>query len=298
VDFLSSGETPVEKSLWDQLNATVTERMDVAPGLAIIRVAADGDLFSFMAGQYCVLGLPPDAKRVADSEAEEPIEQQGDGEQGGEEKKSKKPKLIRRAYSIASSSKENEYLDFYVALVHSGEFTPRLFALEKGDRIWLGPKATGLFTLKDVPTDADLYLIGTGTGLAPYVSMLKSDVLEESQTRRIVVAHGARYSWDLGYRKELESLTSRNERLIYIPSITRGEKDESWSGVTGYLQDQISSGTLEEQSGVPLDPERVHVFLCGNPAMIEVAVEILVAKGFSEWTRKTPEGTIHLEKYW
>lgn len=276
----------MDKSLWDQLNATVTQRMDVAPGLAILRVEADGDLFSFVAGQYCVLGLPPDARRVSDSEEEEPFDEK------------KRKKMIRRAYSIASSSKENEYLDFYVALVHSGEFTPRLFALEKGDRVWLGPKATGLFTLKDVPADANLYLIGTGTGLAPYVSMLKSDVLEESATRRIVVAHGARYSWDLGYRKELESLTGLNDRLIYVPSITRGEKDESWSGVTGYLQEQLESGTLEESSGVPLDPANTHVFLCGNPAMIEAAVGILEAKGFSEWTRKTPEGTIHLEKYW
>ncbi|MEN8152213.1 MAG: ferredoxin--NADP reductase [Planctomycetota bacterium] len=271
--------------LWDKLNATVTERTDVAPGLAVIRVVADGDLFPFVAGQYCVLGLPPDAGRVPDSEEEEPRDEK------------KRKKMIRRAYSIASSSKENEYLDFYVALVNSGEFTPRLFALDPGDRIWLGPKATGLFTLEQVPSDADLYLIATGTGLAPYISMLRGDLLADG-TRRIVVAHGARFSWDLGYRKELEGMAHGSDRLTYIPSITRGGKDESFRGETGYLQEQLASGRMEELSGVPLDPATTHVFLCGNPAMIEAAVEDLRSRGFSEWTRKTPEGQIHLEKYW
>jgi len=276
----------VTGNLWDKLNATVTARSDVAPGLAVIRVAADGDLFPFVAGQYCVLGLPPDAKRVPGADGEAPRDEK------------KRTKMIRRAYSIASSSRENEYLDFYVALMNSGELTPRLFALETGDRIWLGPKATGLFTLKEVPADAHLYLIATGTGLAPYISMLRSDLLEASGGRRVVVAHGARYSFDLGYRREMEGLASEHERLTYLPSVTRGERDESWNGATGYLQDQIASGEMEERSGVPLDPANVHVFLCGNPAMIEAATKLLEEKGFSEWTRKTPEGQIHLEKYW
>jgi len=276
----------VTDNLWDKLNATVTARSDVAPGLCVIRVAADGDLFPFIAGQYCVLGLPPDAGRVKTAEDEEPFDEK------------KRKKMIRRAYSIASSSKENEYLDFYVALVNSGEFTPRLWALDVGDRIWLGPKATGLFTLKDVPAEAHLFLLATGTGLAPYVSMLRSDILEADSTRKIIVAHGARYSWDLGYRKELEGIAMANDRFVYIPSITRPEKDDSWNGVTGYLQDQLSGGKMEELSGVPLDPANVHVFLCGNPAMIEVATEFLTKRGFSEWTRKSPEGQVHLEKYW
>jgi len=101
-----------------------------------------------------------------------------------------------------------------------------------------------------------------------------------------------------GYRAELEGLARTHERMRYIPSITRPDDEGTWKGVTGYLQDQIRNGRLEEISGVPLDPETSHVFLCGNPAMIEAAVETLEERGFTEWSRKNPEGRIHLERYW
>jgi len=276
----------VPKDLFEQLNATVTQREDLGPGLTILRVESDGDLFSFEAGQYCVLGLPPAAERVADSGTEEVLPEK------------KRKQMIRRAYSISSSSKVGEYLEFYIQLVQSGGLTPRLFALQPGARIWLGPKATGLFTLKEVPDDVSLYLVATGTGLAPYVSMVRSDVLDHHHHRKIVIAHGARYSWDLGYRSELETLQLESRNLVYIPSITRPREDDSWAGETGYLQDQMSDGRLERISGVPLDPKNTHVFLCGNPAMLDKALELLAEKGFTEWTKHAPEGQVHLEKYW
>jgi ferredoxin--NADP+ reductase len=276
----------VAGSLWDQLNATMTHRTDIAPGLSVMRVVPDGEIFSFRAGQYCVLGLPPDAPRVEGSGPEEPHDEK------------QKSRLVRRAYSIASSSRDGEYLEFYVTLVASGEFTPRLFALKEGDRIWVGPKATGLFTLDDVPGTADLLLLATGTGLAPYMSMLRGELLREGEARRIAVAHGARYSWDLGYRAELVNLARRYELLTYMPSITRPGEDPDWRGATGYLQAQLADGRIEAESGIHIASDRTHVFLCGNPSMIEEAVEILKARGLTEWTRKTPEGQIHLEKYW
>ena len=117
--------------------------------------------------------------------------------------------------------------------------------------------------------------------------------------RRIVVAHGARHSWDLGYRAELEVLSRKHEHLTYIPSITRPLEEETWGGETGYIQEQLDDGRLERLSGVPLDPRSAHVFLCGNPAMIETVTERLLERGFSEWSkRKRPDGTIHTEKYW
>jgi ferredoxin--NADP+ reductase len=276
----------VQKDLFEQLNATITHREDLGPGLTIIRVEPDGELFTFEAGQYCVLGLPPEAARVPDAGVEEELPEK------------KKNQMIRRAYSISSSSKVGEYLEFYIQLVHSGGLTPRLFALSAGDRVWLGPKATGLFTLADVPDHASLYLIATGTGLAPYVSMVRSDVLHGHHDRKIVIAHGARYSWDLGYRSELENLQHGTKTLIYIPSITRPQEDGSWAGETGYLQDQIRDGRLERISGVPLDPAKVHIFLCGNPAMLDDALNLLVEKSFTEWSKHEPGGQVHLEKYW
>jgi ferredoxin--NADP+ reductase len=274
----------MDESPGEALNATVTKRVDLAPGLLIMRVVPDGPLFPFEAGQFCVLGLPPDAPRATEAQCEEPS--------------AKRTRLIRRSYSIASSSKEREYLEFYVSLVHSGELSPRLFALGEGGRLWLGPKATGLFTLRQVPDEADLFLLSTGTGLAPYVSMIRGDLLDRAKGRRIVVAHGARHSFDLGYRAEFEDLAGKFANLRYIPSITRPGEDPTFSGETGYIQDQLADGRIEAHSGVALSPATCHVFLCGNPAMIEASLALLGARGFSEWSRKNPSGQVHLERYW
>ena len=277
----------MSESLVDQLNATVTRRWDLTPSLALFRVEADGDLFEFTAGQYCVLGLPPSFPRVEEAEPEEPRDP------------TKKERMIRRAYSIASSSRQREFLEFYITIVTSGALTPRIWALEAGQRIWVGPKATGLFTLDQVPADAPLYLLSTGTGLAPYMSMLGAELADPDATRPVVIAHGARYSADLGYRAELEVFGRKNDHFTYVPSITRPSEDPDWEGEVGYIQQQLEDGRLERLSGVPLDPEKAHVFLCGNPSMIEAATEFLIARGFTEWSKRdNPDGTIHTEKYW
>ncbi len=270
----------------EQPNATVTWRADLAPGLMIIRVVPDGPLFDFTPGQYCVLGLPPDAPRVAGATDDPPVPEH------------QRSRMIRRSYSIASGSRQREHLEFYVTLVHSGGLTPRLFAMHVGDRLWLGPKATGLFTLSAVPPSADLWLIATGTGLAPYVSMLRTDLTTRPKDRAAVIVHGARHSWDLGYRAEIESLAQMHRNLRYLPAITRPDEDPSFRGETGRLQDLLAAGRLEALAGVPLAPGRSHVFLCGNPGMIEACLGLLGARGFSEWSKQNPEGTLHLEKYW
>jgi ferredoxin--NADP+ reductase len=128
------------------------------------------------------------------------------------------------------------------------------------------------------------------------MSFLRSHLIM-GQNRNFVVLHGSRYSWDLGYRAELETLSSVCPNFAYIPSITRPEKDPYFAGLTGRLQNFLENGTLEEKSGIKLDPEKADVFLCGNPAMIEIVTEILEAKGFREDKPKDP-GTIHTEKYW
>jgi ferredoxin--NADP+ reductase len=273
--------------LLEQLNATLTRRWDIAPGLSIFRVETDEEQFEFEAGQYCALGLPPSYARVPEADEDEIT-----GEQ-------RPDRLIKRAYSIASSSRQREYLEFYITLVGSGQLTPRLFALSPGDRLWVGKKVTGHFTLEGVPREADLFLLSTGTGLAPYMSMLANELATPDRRRRTVIAHGARHSWDLGYRAELEVLARKHRHLSYIPSITRPTEEETWNGQTGHIQDQLDDGRLEKLSGVPLDPRRAHVFLCGNPAMIETVTDRLRERGFREWSmRENPDGTIHTEKYW
>jgi len=265
-------------------NAIVIQRIEVSPGLVILRVVPDDwDLPDFSAGQFAVLGLPPSAARTAVSEREEEEPAAG--------------KLIKRAYSIASSSKAKEYMEFYVSLVPSGELTPRLFALQPGDRVWLSPKAHGLFTLADVPRDRHVVFLGTGTGLAPYMSMLRSELTCGTE-RHFAVLHGARHSWDLGYRSELMTLRQICDNFTYIPTISRPQEESAqWNGEAGYLQELWQRRSLAEEWGFQPTPETTHIFVCGNPSMIEGMVEVLQAEGYAEHSRKEP-GQILVERYW
>jgi ferredoxin--NADP+ reductase len=252
-------------------NATVSQRVEIAPGLMILRLVPDLLPFVFQAGQYTVLGI----KGTADDPE----------------------KLVRRAYSIASSSRAEEFIEFYLALVPSGELTPKLFNLRAGDRLFMGTKATGMFTFARVPRDKHVILVATGTGLAPYMSMLRSEV-ECGGAQKVVVLHGARYSWDLAYRTELMARSGKCPNLSYLPVVAKGEDDPTWRGLTGFLQDVLFSGEVERHADIPLDPERTHVFLCGNPLMVDAAKARLVAERGYAPDHKKEIGTLHLEEYW
>ncbi|MBN2328888.1 MAG: ferredoxin--NADP reductase [Candidatus Omnitrophica bacterium] len=269
-----------------EYNAALSQRIEIAPGLAIFRVVPDGDLFDFEPGQYSVLGLRCKALRIIDSDPDP------DNSKCGEDPE----RLIRRAYSIASSSLEREFIEFYITLVRSGELTPRLFNLTIGDRLYLGPRATGLFTLNQVPSHKHILLVSTGTGLAPYISMVRSQ-LDCNQGRHFVVLNGARYSWDLGYRDELNFLSRLCRNFSYFPIISRPDRDPTWNGLEGRVQTLLASGVVEEKTGLSLTPENFDVFLCGNPAMIEDVIQMVEARGFVKDERKNP-GTIHVEEYW
>ncbi len=270
----------------DTLNAVVSARYDVGPGLMILRVAPRGwELPAFEPGQYGVLGLPAAAARCAGSD---PESAPADPE-----------KLIKRAYSIASSSHAREYAEFYVTLVHSGALTPRLFALAPGDPVFLSPRIVGMFTIDRVPDDKHLVLVGTGTGLAPYVSMLRSRLVCGGP-RRFHVLLGARHSWDLGYHGELRALQHECPNVRYEPTISRpAEEPVPWHGAVGYVQDLWTGGSITAAWGFPPAPDNCHVFLCGNPAMVETMLEALAVEGFREHhARKDPDGQVHTEKYW
>lgn len=266
------------------LNAVVALRTEISPWLIILRVVPDGwQLPAFTPGQFGVLGLPAGAPRCAMSEPEEPPADPG--------------KLIRRAYSIASSSLTREYMEFYVALVTSGALTPRLFALNIGDRVWLSPRITGMFTFDQVPADQNVVMIATGTGLAPYMSMLSTHLVCGS-SRRFAVLHGARNSWDLGYRSELMTLQHLCKNLSYNPVISRPQNEPApWPGQVGYVQDLWKRGAVEKAWDVRPEPDNTHFFLCGSPQMIDETVSMLQDEGYREHNKKEP-GQIHVERYW
>ena len=263
-------------------NATVIGREQIHPELIVLRVRPDGKLFDFKPGQFAVLGLPGSAPRVPEAETRNA--------------RARPDKLIRRAYSIASASVERRYVEFYITLITSGGLTPRLFALKHGSKVFLGPKASGVFTLDRTPPGKTAVLIATGTGLAPYVSMLRTILTTETE-RKFVVLHGARYSWDLGYRGELETLARLRPNFTYIPSITRPDQDQHFLGRIGRIQAILEQGALEKDADVKLDPEHADVFLCGNPEMIKIVSAMLATKGFRRGDGKNP-GNIHVEEYW
>ena len=266
----------------DLYNAAVTARTEVNPQLVVLQIQPDATLFDFRSGQFAVLGLLGGEPRVPEAAAEEAPPEPW--------------KMIRRAYSIASSSVERRYLEFYLALITTGALTPRLFALQPGGRLFLGPKASGVFTLDRVPPGKAVLLVATGTGLAPYISMLRTMLVHDTQ-RRFVVLHGARISWDLGYRAELESLARLRSNFTYLPSITRPAEDPLFKGHAGRIQALLEGGLVEKESGLPLDPALMDVFLCGNPDMVKGAKSMLEARGFRGDAGKNI-GTIHVEDYW
>lgn len=266
-----------------ELNSTVTQIIQISATMRIIRVAPkDWELPDFKPGQFVSLALPGSAPRCP---------------QATEEFKEQDPeKLVRRAYSVASSSKEKQFVEFYITLVRAGSLTPRIFNLEVGDSIEMGKRFVGMFTLEQVPEDNNIVLIATGTGVAPYMSMLRTDALKHK--RKIAVVHGASNSWDLGYYSELQLLQSITDNFAYIPTITEPEKEKGkWNGDTRFVEEMWKDKSIEKAwSGTEVNSDNTHVFLCGNPVMIKSMTELLESEGFKEHSRKSP-GNIHIEQF-
>lgn len=258
-------------------NATISYREDINPELCIIRVKPDeGQVPEFEPGQYAELALPElDASK---------------------QKGADKVRMIRRSYSIGSSPEQRSYLEFYLVIVPEGYLTPDLFKMQVGDRLWLGPKIKGKFTLEPVPADKDIVMISTGTGLAPFVSMLQK-YHGSGRWRRCVIVHGARKAIDLGYRDYLTKMAQDNSDVFYIPSVTREPEDSPWTGHRGRVQSIFENGSYEAAVGAEFNPQDCHVMLCGNPQMIDSMQELLEARGFRLHKKKEP-GNIHIERYW
>ncbi|MDZ4785217.1 MAG: ferredoxin--NADP reductase [bacterium] len=255
------------------LNATIVKRIDIAKGLAIFCVKPDEGLAGFIPGQYATLGLFGTAPRP---------------EHFPVEKTSPTPdKIVKRPYSIASSAHNKEYIEFYIAILPEGELTSRLELVKENDRVFMAPKMKGTFTLEHVPEKTNLIMISTGTGIAPYLSMLRTPGILDNYNR-ISLIQGVRYQTDLAYKDELKTISNKYG-LTYETIVSRPESN--WNGQKGYVQDLI------KKEVVKADPSQDHVLLCGNPAMIKDVSDLLETLGFKEHSKKSP-GNIHIEKYW
>ncbi|MEY3012720.1 MAG: hypothetical protein RIT45_1455 [Pseudomonadota bacterium] len=200
--------------------------------------------------------------------------------------------LIQRHYSIAS--RPGDPLELYLTIVPDGALTPHLFAMEPGERLLCWPSPRGKFTVDKVPAMRDLWLVGTGTGLAPFLSMLR-DGSVWATFENVVLVHSVRHAADLGYRGELEAMVAEHGgRLRYVPATSR---DDVEGVIAGRITTAMDDGRLEAAAGVALSPEHSQVMLCGNPAMLEDMKTRLEARHMLIH-RKFRPGNVHMEKYW
>ncbi|CAG4884149.1 Ferredoxin--NADP reductase [Georgfuchsia toluolica] len=189
---------------------------------------------------------------------------------------------LMRAYSIASAN-HDEFLEFFSIKVQDGPLTSRLRHLKPGDPVLVGRKPIGTLTLHDLLPGKHLYLFSTGTGLAPFLSIIK-DPETYQRFEKVVLVHGVRQIDELAYKDVITEELPSNEyfgedvrrKLIYYPTVTR----EPFRN-RGRLTDLIESGKLFEDIGLPaLDPAVDRAMICGSPTMLKDASALLDARGF------------------
>jgi len=207
------------------------------------------DDFQFENGEFVTLGLRPEGK------------------------------LIARAYSIVSTN-DADHLEFLSIYVPDGPLTSRLAQIREGDGVWINSKATGSLTLRYVQPGRNLYLLATGTGLAPFMSLVRDAEVYKAY-QRVILVHTVRTVPELAYRQEIESLSG--DHLFYVPTVTRERFETPQRGA-----DLFRSGELFTKLGLPAaDPEHDRVMLCGNPHMNQEMTEYLQGR---QWTMTTYRG--------
>lgn len=192
-------------------------------------------------------------------------------------------KPLMRAYSIASANYEEE-LEFFSIKVPDGPLTSRLQKINVGDEILVSRKPTGTLILDNLLPGRNLWLISTGTGLAPFMSIIKDPEVYEAYDR-VILTHGVRYVSELAYQSDIEGLPDNEYfgemvegKLLYYPTVTR----EAFRN-QGRLTDAMESGKITRDLGLPeFDIDQDRFMICGSPSMLKDTCAILDNKGFKE----------------
>ncbi|MDF2641752.1 MAG: oxidoreductase FAD/NAD(P)-binding:oxidoreductase FAD-binding region, partial [Pseudomonas sp.] len=201
-------------------------------------------------------------------------------------------------YSMVSSPYD-EFLEFFSIVVPDGEFTSELSRLREGDSLLIEKQAYGYLTLDRFPDGRDLWLLSTGTGVAPFLSILQ-DFEAWERFERIILVYSARESRELAYQPLIAELMQREylaeyaHKFVYLPTVTREAQAGALSGRITHL---IENGELERAAGVALTPEHSRIMLCGNPQMVEDTRALLKARDMRLSLSRKP-GQIAVEAYW
>ncbi len=243
------------------IQGTIRDNIHWTDNLYSLRIDAEVDTFT--AGQFTSLALDIEGERVA------------------------------RPYSFLSSPGQRP-LEFFFYTATGGVLSNAMLHLKTGDTIWLKKKANGFFTLDEVPGSRDLWMFGTGTGVAPFFSILNTDEPWQ-RFEKLILTHGVRSNADLCYQDIIQTLQQRRgDNFKFQAFVTREEIPGTFHG---RIPAAIIDGSLELIVDTKLSPEASQIMLCGNPDMVKDCVELLKTRGFNKNRRRTP-GQITVENYW
>jgi ferredoxin--NADP+ reductase len=237
------------------LTGRVIENRHWTDTLFSLRV--EGAPLGFQAGQFVRIALDIDGQRVA------------------------------RAFSFVNPPQDAVH-EFYGVIVPEGPLSPRLATLKAGDALQVAGNPAGFLVLSEVPDAQTLWLVSTGTGIAPFLSVLRTEAPWQ-RFKNIVVVHAVRHANELTYRELIQKTGAR-----YVSFVSR---ENAPGSLAGRVPAAITDGRLEKAAGLALSPDTSHVMLCGNPQMLKDATAALMARGMRKHRRRTP-GHITVESFW
>ena len=225
---------------------------------ALFSLRVEGAPLRFEAGQFVRIALDIDGERVA------------------------------RPFSLVNAPQE-PVLEFYGIVVPEGPLSPRLERLKAGDVLYVASNPAGFLVLSELPDAETLWLMSTGTGLAPFISMLRAGEVW-TRFRNVVLVHGVRHARELVYQEELK----KHARLHYVPFVSR---EAAPGALEGRIPAAIRDGRLEGAAGLAIAPESAQIMLCGNPQMLKDTQAVLAERGLRKHRRRAP-GHITVESFW
>lgn len=229
---------------------------------ALFSLRVEGARLSFQAGQFVRIALDVDGERVA------------------------------RPFSFVNAP-DDPVLEFYGIVVPEGPLSPRLARLRAGDALYVAGNPAGFLVVSEVPPARTLWLVSSGTGIAPFLSILRTAEPWE-RYGKVVLVHAVRHASELVYRDRIAEVGQKRQGLVYVTFVSR---ESATGSLTGRIPAAIRDGRLERAAGVPLGAEGSQVMLCGNPGMLTDVTSALAERGMRKHRRRNP-GHITVESFW
>jgi len=202
-------------------------------------------------------------------------------------------KEVARPYSFVNSPNE-PFLEIYSVSVPNGPLSTALQKLKKGDLLNINQNVNGFLILNEIPKVKNIWMLATGTGIGPYLSILKTEDSWKN-FEKVILVHAVRYNKELTYKETIKNLEEKyGKRFIYITFVSREKTENS---LNGRIPQSINSGLLEKKANIKMVPSNTHIMLCGNPEMLKDTTIELKKIGLKKHRRNSP-GHITTENYW